>query len=1118
MRPNRIAFIFSFLILLPMLTCFSDLAWAEGECKEWLARVVSVQGLVEAKRAGQQAWIDLKLEETLCPGDMVRARQNSRAALVLNNEALVRLDQNTTIVFPGPGKEKTLDVDFISGIALFFSRFPFSLRILTPFVNGHIEGTEFVVNVGASETSIVVYEGKVRAENRSGSVVAGKGESTVAREGEPPVLKTVARPTDAVQWALYYPPIPDTDLEAVLLAIGPESAGLRKSLQAYRAGDLAGAFACLRDVPEIHEPAFHSYRALLYLAAGRVDEASSDLGRALQIDPRYGYAVSLQSIIALASNRKEEALDLARQAVTMSPSSAAPLVALSYAQQARFDLDGALSSLIKARNVNPGDALVWARLAELWLSKGNLDKALDAANAAVAKNPGLARTQTVLGFAYLTQMRTDESKEAFKKAIQLDQADPLQRLGLGLALIREGELKAGRAEIEIAAMLDPINSLVRSYLGKAYYEEKRDKKAGAELSRAKELDPLDPTPWFYDAIRKQTVNRPAEAIEDLQKSIELNDNRAVYRSRLLLDEDIAARSVAMARIYEDLGFEWLALIEGTKSLSRDPANFSAHRFLADAYFSLPRHDIARVSELLQSQLLQPLNILPIQPQQAESNRFLLNGLGPRDPAYNEFTPLFTRNQLALLVGGSAGERGTISDSIVQSGIIGRLSYSLGQYHSETNGFRVNNDQANNIYDAFAQFSLSSKTSVQAEFRHKDSNLGDLMLLSDPLLFLDPTLREKDWRRMYRFGFHHAFAPGSDLIGSFMRVDAKPELSSSFPFDFEGRNDETGLGVEVQHLYRSELFRLVVGAGHFNIDEKDLTSFMGESALSKFETSHTDVYAYSIWNFPKDVVWTVGFSVDFFDSEAIGLDTQQPNPKFGVVWNPFPGTTLRGAVFRTLKRTLLTDQTVEPTHVAGFNQFFDDAEGTDAWRYGVGLDQKLTDRLFAGAEFSLRDLDIPSLSFSVPAKIFYNDAREELGRAYLYWIPHKWFAFGPQYQYELTKFDPNLPAFGISRIETHRLGFGISFFHPSGLIARVNPTLVFQDGEFRVNPGDPVFTGDSSFFVLDASLGYRLPGRLGLIEVVAKNLFDESFRFQDTDPRNPQITPRRFILGRWTFSF
>ena len=235
---------------------------------------------------------------------------------------------------------------------------------------------------------------------------------------------------------------------------------------------------------------------------------------------------------------------------------------------------------------------------------------MSAARQATALDPNLARTQTVLGFAYLTEIKIDDAKKAFEKAIELDQADPLPRLGLGLAKIRAGDLEGGSKEIEIAASLSPNNSLVRSYLGKAYYEEKREKQASEEYRIAKELDPLDPTPYFYDAILKQTTNRPVEALHELQKAIELNDNRAVYRSKLLMDADLAARSASLGQIYNNLGFQQRALVEGWKSVNTDPADFSGHRFLADTYAVLPRHEIARVSELLQSQLLQPLNITP----------------------------------------------------------------------------------------------------------------------------------------------------------------------------------------------------------------------------------------------------------------------------------------------------------------------------------------------------------------------------------------------------------------------------------------------------------------------------------------------------------------------------
>jgi outer membrane receptor protein involved in Fe transport len=70
---------------------------------------------------------------------------------------------------------------------------------------------------------------------------------------------------------------------------------------------------------------------------------------------------------------------------------------------------------------------------------------------------------------------------------------------------------------------------------------------------------------------------------------------------------------------------------------------------------------------------------------------------------------------------------------------------------------------------------------------------------------------------------------------------------------------------------------------------------------------------------------------------------------------------------------------------------------------------------------------------------------------------------------------------------------------------VKATYVDQDGKFG-----SAITGfvpkEDQFLVFDASLGYRFPKRLGQITVGAKNIFDEKFKFQDTDPRSPSISP------------
>ncbi len=742
----------------------------------------------------------------------------------------------------------------------------------------------------------------------------------------------------------------------------------------------------------------------------------------------------------------------------------------------------------------------------------------------------------MLGYAYLMEVKTTRAKETFAKANALDQADPLPRLGLGLAKIREGDLHEGRQEIEIAAGLDANNSLVRSYLGKAYYEEKRTALTNREYATAKELDPKDPTPFFYDAIQKQTTNRPVEALHDLQKAIELNDNRAVYRSKLLLDSDLAARSASLGRIYTDLGFQQLALVEGWKSVNTDPSNYSAHRFLADSYSALPRHEIARVSELLQSQLLQPINTTPIQPRLAESNLFLISAGGPGGLSFNEFNPLFNRDGLTFQTSGLVGENDTYAGEGILAGIYEKASFSVGYSHFESDGWRKNADQDDDIANAFVQYEIGPKSSAQFEYRYRNTEHGDLNLRFFPENFF-PGERHDEERNTYRLGMRHAFTPGSILLGSFTYQDAQFDLTDAEPpepfldlIDLE--RPEEAFGGEVQYLFRSRFINITSGIGYFDVNGRiDATTGLDlppppngpgsitVSSVIDTDIKHVNPYVYSYIHALKNVVLTLGGSGDLVDSDSPDFKGKdQFNPKFGMTWEPIRGTTLRAAAFRTLKRTLITDQTLEPTQVAGFNQFFDDINGTEAWRYGGAIDQKFSRTVFGGLEYAKRDLSVPFLDFSDPSipKDAEVDWDEHLGRAYLFWTPHEWWALRAEYQYERVKRPEELTN-GVKEMDTHRAPFGISFFHPSGVNTSLRATYFNQSGEFEEISGEGFRSGRDDFWVVDAALSYRLPKRYGFITVGATNLLDREFNYFDTDVGNPMIQPDRMVFGRITLA-
>jgi len=1104
-----------------------------ADCETSIARLVSLEGKVTLKKTNEDTWQEIEVAKTFCPSDAIQVGENSRAVILLSDHSLVRLDAQTLLTFSNAQKEGSFWVELLKGIGHFISRVPRRLNISTPYVNAMVEGTEFLISVDRNKTFLSVFEGKVLARNDQGDLKLSTGQSAVAKASQPPIIRQVVRPRDAVQWALHYPVILQfTRDEFVGHLSSAWQSQVTQSIASFERGALSEAFDALSGVTSnvIKDPRFFTYRATLRLSVGQVSGARDDLAQALVLKSDDGDALALLAIIAVVQNNKEEALRLSNKALALTPNAVGPLLARSYAFQANFQLDDAREVAEASTLQSPGNAIAWSRLAELRLMSQELSKALEAAQKAVKINPGIARTQSILGFSYLMQVNIESAKEAFERAIAFDQGAPLPRLGLGLAKIREGKLREGRRGIEIAAMLDPNHSLIRSYLGKAYYEEKRNELAIEQYEIARELDPKDPTPDLYSAILNQTSNKPVSALRDIKRSIAMNDNRAIYRSRLLLDRDLAARSVGQGRIYNDLGFDQLALLESSRSLSINPRNYTAHRLLSDSYALRSRHEIGRVSELLQSQLLQPINVNPVKPELAETNLNLVTSFGPADAAFNEFTPLFQRNQVRSTVSGIFGNNGTLGEEVVVSGIQDRFSYSLGQFHYETDGFRKNNQVEHDIYNLFTQIALTPKLDFQVEYRWRETAQGDLRLV------LDPSFEHNEKRaleqEMARAGFHVSLSSKSDLIFSLIHNDRETMLESSNLIaisNVEAR--QKGWDLQGQYLLQNNDFNLVFGAGTYKVDEDleiniDLSDFLNligeeDSSISDSGTAEqNNVYLYLNTAFPDNLVWTFGIGYGAVEEEILILDTDHFSPKFGLEWSLSEHLKLRGAFFRTLKRPLISNQTLEPTQISGFTQFFDDLNGTNSDFYGVALDAVLKPTLRGGLEGHQRKLKQPETSAS--DGVLFVEQKERFYRLYLYWTLLERWALSVEGLYEGFEGGLATPV-KPSKLDEFSIPLRLGYFSASGLFLELGGTYTYQKVEFRAESD---FIKDrEKFAVANAVIGYRLPKRSGILSIEITNLFNRKFLYQgkifinaDKFQSNTGFTPNRVILFRLTLNF
>ena len=564
--------------------------------------------------------------------------------------------------------------------------------------------------------------------------------------------------------------------------------------------------------------------------------------------------------------------------------------------------------------------------------------------------------------------------------------------------------------------------------------------------------------------------------------------------------------------------------KGWRSLEADPGDHSGHRFLADTYSVLPRHEVARVSELLQSQLLQPLSATPVPPRLGEADLFFLAGTGPDALAFNEFNPLFTRDGVIAQVSGVAGGTGLFADEATVSGLWKRVAFSAGQFHYQTDGFRANNFQDRNTYNAFVQTQVTGSTSIQAEIRGEDLTLGDVRLLFDPRNFStgESTRVESTTARV---GLRHVFSPRSQVIGSLYwsgsTEDFATTVTAPLSGSFEARDDIRGWVGEFRHFLEAGRWRVTSGFSRFWSQSETQESLQLQLPFPPFEVTQlsnstvkpqsTTGYVYSTLNLPGAVDLTIGVAAA--QVEAGLIEVSKVSPKAGITWRPVPSTLLRAAAFGTLGRRGVAAQTIEPTNVAGFNQFYRDDNGVEATRYGVAIDQAFGSRLVGGLESSWRKLTVPVDFDRLVVLRFPN--REALARSYAYWTPSARTSVSVEYLFERLDRTPETSEANVVELRTHRVPLGVRYFDTSGWFAGLSATRIAQRGRFASIQF--ARQGDDRFWVLDAVVGYRLPRRYGRVTVEVKNATDERFSFQDTDPANPQVRPARvamlkFVLG------
>lgn len=863
----------SFVYSVTLAICLPALA--NARCESPAATLESVEGTVEWS-VSDDRWQQAVRGDAFCYGDKIRVLEQ-RAALRLANETVVRLRENSVVTLMP--EDKGFWVELLQGAGHFLSRTPKQLTIKAAYLNAAIDGTEFIVAADGERNRVAVFEGEVRVFNQFGEVQLGEGTETSATATSAPDPARSIRLRDAAEWILYYPPLiiqnqADSSVSSLIDKERYAEALNQLDRQTMGAEDATLA-------------------ASLALISGQPAAADKLLELALEQNPQLPEANALQALKALTAGDDQAALSQTSSLLQTAPENVSVLLAHAYALQSQGKIEEALKINRRALSRAPDNLFILARTAELELSSGNTRAARKLIDRALPQAPNHSRLNTLAGFIALNRFSNKEAQSYFRTAINSNDSEPLARLGLALALIQKGKIEEGRAEMEMAVMLDPGSSLLRSYLGKTYATQNQNDWADTQYQLAKNLDPNDPTPWFYQAHLKHEENKPGEALELITTAIEKNDNRAVYRSRMLLDSDAAARSANQINLYQTLGLLKKAQNIAYDEIVTNPLDFSSHKAVSSSLE--PEKELAylvnRTNETLISKLLMPIG--------AKEFNIASNTTGTIDPAWltptrlgtAEYSSLFAPAGLTGTFGGFAGTEETKGHEWQLQATNRNLMVSGGQYQFKTHGFSENNDFSTKITEANVHYKALEQLKLFAQLTRRMEEAGDIYFNTDSISF-DRNYRYANDEDTIHIGSRFSLSKNHLMLLSTDHTESNLEQTYYPIFDSKFDNyHATIIGNFSRGSYQFGMHTERYRRSENQSEEPETLDFL---ELDKSETSKLYTHAYINLSSTTRFFLAINQSKRELKAFSANRDAQETNVQGGLKWSPTEAMSLTAA--------------------------------------------------------------------------------------------------------------------------------------------------------------------------------------------------------------------------------
>lgn len=1048
--------------------------------QEFAGKLVFSEGSVTFSLDKGKSWSQVSPEMEFPEGTYIKTSSDGQAALMLNDRSQIRLAPNSVIYLKttGSAPDQSIDkpglLEIFSGWLWFRNKRKGSKPVFeTPVISASIRGTEMAIHVADDGTSdIVVLEGQVKCANLQGEAIIARGEGATAQRGMAPVITKLIRPEKSVQWLLLTPDIR-----------GPADADIMQG-------------------------------------------KDGNTARMSTIDIN-GIKLAEKAMELLAQG-EDGALQTARQAVNFAPGRASTHVALATVLQSKGKFEQALQEARIGYRLDPFSVPALVRTVELLLGLDHVAsaekmitqfKGAERNNNAEAADNTDARISMLKGYISLIKLDSTNAETLFRQVIETKRDLSSAYLGLGLALYHQKKTAEGLENMEKACLLEPLAAYPHTYLAKAQYQLGEREEAKIELKRATILDPYDPTPHMYLATILTDTYRPGEGIKALEKSITLNDNKLMTRSRYLLDQDRASKNISLAWSLVTMGlYEW-ADAKGDQAVWDDESNSSAYLFRASRAQVLGQVDADTIGDMKRADLLKPVN-------------------GNTYTSYYDYQNLLETPEIKGSLTLNGGTDKTGSGAIDVRGGAATAAFHGSVNYSTTDGPVEGSSKSSRDGMASIKKEVASGHEILAEARALKGDRGDIALWQDG--FLQPQDIDRDYDELAgALGYHWHQESGRDMMvllqsqtyDSDTTTLYEKYLSSidttQFKKDKSVNNSDT-LRAEIVQLFRLDNqetgdHRISAGISRSETDSSyESTSTLyyeppfqdavnsNSSSIDSPDRRETRLFARDIWSVADTFKFDMGLAWceldNIISNDKKELETEdQWLPHLGFMWQLSESDTIRCGYFRESEPVYLSG-TLQPVEMAGFSRIFGSSQGTLTEFYGAGWDRQWSSQIFTRAELYHKKREFPD-SFTSHTGYFktaaeqldlsWNEERQDSVRfAFEYLVSER---MAMAFTYQLT--DHNTDS-GIDRNRVDNdLGLTFTWVHPSGV--RVQNSWWYMSQNEKSGYKDPV---DEDFIIAGITVEKSLFDKKMLIVARWENIFDEKYTYLISDTTESSQLP------------